>query len=47
MPEERHVLIVGHCRILLESNKSYGFTICKEGYLYMCTKKNTHPDQRY
>ena len=47
MPEERHVLIVGHCRILLESNKSYGFTICKEGYLYMYTKKNTHLDQRY
>ena len=47
MPEERHVLIVGHCRILLESNKSYGFTICEEGYLYMCTKKNTHLDQRY
>ena len=35
MPEERYVLIVGHRRILLESNKSYGFTICKEGYLYM------------
>ena len=39
MPEERHLLIVGHCRILLESHKSYGFTICEEVYLYMYTKK--------
>ena len=47
MPEERHVLIVGHCKILLESNKSYGLAICEEVYLCMYTKKNTHLDQRY
>ena len=46
MPEERHVLTVGHCRILLESNKSYGLTICEEVYLYMYTTKNTHLGQR-